>query len=525
MRSQRTRWSWKSLIAAVACIGLIIGMQLAAPPSARATTSGTVTVTGAPIVGFLLTASPSGFAETPYRYAWYTYADASGGSGAWVADGQTYTPGSGDVDRYILVVAFTSTGNVLSERVGPIVPFQVTIEGEAKVGKTLTTTQSGFSADVSISWRTPAEGLPDWEEIGTGASYEIKAADLGKYIFAFVEDNVNVGRNKNSAQVGPVADPDITAGTPQVFGTAQAGETLYSSDGLDWSPEPDSFTHQWLSDGAEISGATDTYLALTAANVGHQISVRVTGSKSGYTAASATSAKTAKVLAAPVASLGTPVVRSVTIQRGRCAVLPVKVGYQVPAKLADSLSSVKVTARATNYKGARIGTVVMTSTATSLTGTATGQFRWCASAGLGKVTFSNLTGSWTGTHTVVPVSKVTPVPTSGVFTSRSTVKIRVRAAVRFVDPQPSARGASKSLTVKFQAYRPSSQRWSGVGRGAHVSVQKKVGSRWVTVDTAATGKSAGKVSLTWRATAKATYRVVWAGSGTKKSATSSTFTL
>lgn len=523
MHSERTRWSWKSFITAVACIGLIVGMQLAAPPAARATTSGTVTVTGAPIVGFLLTANPSGFAEAPYRYAWYTYADASGGNGSWVADGQTYTPGSGDVDRYILAVAFTSTGTVLSARVGPIVPFQVTIEGEAKVGKTLTTTQSGFSTDVSISWRTPTEGMPDWTEIGTGASYEIKAADLGTYIFAFVEDNINVGRNKISAQVGPVADPDITAGTPTILGTAQAGETLYVLDGDGWSPTPDSYAYQWLSDGDAITGATSGAYVLSAANVGHQISVRVTGSKSGYTAASATSAKTAKVLAAPVASLGTPVARSVTIHSGRCVVVPVSVGYQVPAKLADSLSSVKVTATATNYKGARIGTVAMTSTATSLTGTATGQFRWCASTGLGKVTFSKLTGSWTGTHNLVPVSRVTPVPTSGVFTSRSTVKIRVRAAVRFVDRELSAKGATKTLRVKLQAYRPGSQRWSGVGPGAPVSVQKKVGRTWVTVDTAATKKTAGKVSLTWQARAKATYRLVWAGSGTKKATVSATF--
>lgn len=212
-----------------------------------------------------------------------------------------------------------------------------------------------------------------------------------------------------------------------------------------------------------------------------------------------------------------------TIRSGHCVVVPVSVGYQVPSQLADSLSVVKVTAKVTNRKGAGVGTVSMSSTASALSGTVTGQFRWCGGYGLGKVTFAKVTGSWVGTQTYAKLSKPTPQEVSGVFTSASTVKIHVRSAVRFVDPTIHAKGAIKRLTVKFRAYRPTSEHWTGIGPGVRVSVQKKVGGEWVTIGAARTSKTAGKASLKWRSKAQASYRLVWKGSGTKKAAVSASF--
>ncbi|MCL2652171.1 MAG: S-layer homology domain-containing protein [Propionibacteriaceae bacterium] len=63
--------------------------------------------------------------------------------------------------------------------------------------------------------------------------------------------------------------------------TAAVGTTLTASAGT-WTPSPVTLAYQWLRDGVAISGATATTYKLTPDDAGHKITVRVTGSKSGY---------------------------------------------------------------------------------------------------------------------------------------------------------------------------------------------------------------------------------------------------
>lgn len=85
----------------------------------------------------------------------------------------------------------------------------------------------------------------------------------------------------------------LTASTPTISGTTRVGSSLTARPGS-WTAGT-SFAYQWLANGSSIGGATGATLALTSAMVGKQISVRVTGSQSGYATKSVTSAKTAKV--------------------------------------------------------------------------------------------------------------------------------------------------------------------------------------------------------------------------------------
>jgi len=88
----------------------------------------------------------------------------------------------------------------------------------------------------------------------------------------------------------------LTAAVPVIDGAARAGSTLTVRTGA-WTAGT-SLQYQWLANGAAVSGATGSTFAITSSAVGKQISVRVTGSASGYLTAVATSAKTAVVLAA-----------------------------------------------------------------------------------------------------------------------------------------------------------------------------------------------------------------------------------
>ncbi|WP_242086152.1 hypothetical protein [Microbacterium lacticum] len=63
---------------------------------------------------------------------------------------------------------------------------------------------------------------------------------------------------------------------PKVTGTATVGETLTASAGF-LGPWNEQLTYRWLRNGAAITGATASSYMLAAADLGKQISVRVTG--------------------------------------------------------------------------------------------------------------------------------------------------------------------------------------------------------------------------------------------------------
>ncbi|MGC3953201.1 MAG: Ig-like domain-containing protein [Propionicimonas sp.] len=86
--------------------------------------------------------------------------------------------------------------------------------------------------------------------------------------------------------------------TPTVSGTAKVGKTLKVKAGS-WAPAKVTLAYQWLRDGAPIAKATKSSYKLAKADAGRKISVRVTGSKTGYVSVAKTSkAKTvAKVKA------------------------------------------------------------------------------------------------------------------------------------------------------------------------------------------------------------------------------------
>jgi hypothetical protein len=95
----------------------------------------------------------------------------------------------------------------------------------------------------------------------------------------------------------PSAKPFKTA-LPKISGAAKVGKTLKAaSNAKKWSPRPSSVAYQWMRDGAAISGATKYSYKLVAADYRAKITVKVTGSKSGYTSATRTSKATKAVKA------------------------------------------------------------------------------------------------------------------------------------------------------------------------------------------------------------------------------------
>jgi hypothetical protein len=100
---------------------------------------------------------------------------------------------------------------------------------------------------------------------------------------------------------GPIASGTIQTGTVAIITSASP----WTANAVGWGPSSAKISYQWYRNGAAISGATSsTYLAGNS-DRDKTLTVKVTGSKSGYTTASVTSTGTPDLT---IDSSGTPVV-------------------------------------------------------------------------------------------------------------------------------------------------------------------------------------------------------------------------
>jgi hypothetical protein len=72
----------------------------------------------------------------------------------------------------------------------------------------------------------------------------------------------------------------LTSARPTITGSTNVGSVLTAVAGA-WTPGT-TFTYQWLNDGSAIPNATSATYTFAATNVGHEISVAVTGNLAGY---------------------------------------------------------------------------------------------------------------------------------------------------------------------------------------------------------------------------------------------------
>ena len=324
------------------------GVGPVAPAPTPTVTAGTPSVSGIPQVGSQLTANPGTWAPLPVSFAYEWLADDVVISGA---NASTFTPTAAQLGATIKVrvtgskPGYTSS-TATSAGVGPVTDASTpavtagtpTVSGTPQVGSLLTA-NPGTWAPLPVSFTY--EWLADDVVIsGANAStFTPTAAQQGATIKVRVTGSKPgyTSASATSAGVGPVAPaatPAVTPGTPTVSGTAKVGSTVTASAGS-WGPAPVSLAYQWLSNGAPIAGATGTTYAVPAGQVGRQLSVRVTGSKAGYSPATATSAATSKVAPGTITVLKKPKIKgkgqvgkTLTLKPGGYAPAGVKVTIQ-----------------------------------------------------------------------------------------------------------------------------------------------------------------------------------------------------
>ena len=299
---------------------------VAAAPNNPAT--GAPAISGTAQVGETLTVETSGIADddgltnSTYSYQWVandgtTDTDIAGATDA------AYNLVADDVGRTVKVrVSFTDDAeneetltSTATEAVAAAPPpdrpatGEPTITGTAQVGEVLTADTSGITdADGLTNATYSYQWLSDDAEIGgaTGSTYTLLAGDEGQTIkvrVTIIDDAGNETTLTSAATEAAAPQPDRPAtGQPTISGTAQVGEMLTAEtsdiaddDGLDSAV----FAYQWLSDDAEIGGATGSTYTLLAGDEGRTIKVRVTIIDDAENETTLTSAATNAVAAAP----------------------------------------------------------------------------------------------------------------------------------------------------------------------------------------------------------------------------------
>lgn len=174
------------------------------------------------------------------------------------------------------------------EPVAPVATTRPSITGLPAVGSTLTATPGAWDVSglgFAYQWLRDGAAISG----ATTSTYKVASGDAGKSL------SVRVTASKTGLPDGTATSAAVKAGkaltktpTPAISGTGKVGKTLKAKAGT-WKPSKVKLKYQWLRDGEPIAKATKSSYKLAKADAGRKISVRVTGSKSGYVSVTKTS--------------------------------------------------------------------------------------------------------------------------------------------------------------------------------------------------------------------------------------------
>ena len=273
------------------------------------------TISGSAAVGQTLTATTGVWSGSPaptYTYQWFACSNNSSTDSCSAITGATtdvLVLTSAQSGSYIRVrvtatntIAATQAFSAASAAVGstPSATGTLTVSGTASVGSTLTMnnglTWSGYPApEVATQWLRCTTRFSNITAIpgsctaisgGTSATYTLTSDDSGKFIAVARTATSSSGTalRISASTATAIGSSPTNSAAPAISGSAAVGQTLTATTGV-WSGSPTpKYTFQWFACSnnsstdscSAITGATTNKLALTSAQSGSYIRVRVT---------------------------------------------------------------------------------------------------------------------------------------------------------------------------------------------------------------------------------------------------------
>jgi sugar lactone lactonase YvrE len=276
------------------------------------------TVSGAPQVGMPLHAQPgtwSGTGPVSYRYQWQTCEESGEHcSPIGAANGETYTPISGDAGHHLAVQVTASDQNgpvsasssptaTVAAAEQPAVAEAPKIEGTPEEGRVLTANHGMWQSNTTIEYRYQWE-LCDLEgarcqtiTAASSSSYTLDASAVGHTLRVKVSASNESGTTTTTSPASAVVINTLTNIAPPTISPAEGATSEYrASAGLWDASGPATYTFQWLrcetsgNGCTPIVGATEASYVLAAADTnGLTLRVAVTA-RQGQEAITARSA-------------------------------------------------------------------------------------------------------------------------------------------------------------------------------------------------------------------------------------------
>ncbi|MCX7248326.1 MAG: hypothetical protein NTX31_11725 [Burkholderiales bacterium] len=249
--------------------------------------TGAVTISGAATQGQTLTATNT-LADTD-GLGTLTYQWKAGGNAISGATGSTLTLTEAQVGKVITVTAsytdgygtaeaVTSSASTAVANVNDSPTGSVTISGTATQGQTLTAGNTLADPDGigNIAYQWKSNGVAS--NAATASTFALTEGQVGKTITvtASYTDGHGTAESVTSTATAAVANVnDAPTGSVTITGTPTQGQTLTLANTLADLDGLGTFSYQWKSDGAAITGQTLSSLTLSQAQVGKAITVAV----------------------------------------------------------------------------------------------------------------------------------------------------------------------------------------------------------------------------------------------------------
>lgn len=274
--------------------------------------------TGSTKIGATLTAKPGSWpAGTTLAYQWYR-----GSAKITGATKAAYSTTGADAGKalqaritaskpgYLNALVQTNTIQVNKPDLAIGAP---SVSGTAKVGVKLTAKTGSWTTGTTLRYQWYANGAGIYR--ANASTFTPTAGQRGKSITVKVigsKPGFNTASSTSKA-TARVAYGTLAAKTPAVTGTVKVGFRLTARAGA-WTSGT-KLSYQWFANGKTIGGAKSSTFTPGPAQRGSAVSVKVTGTKSGYTSAARTS-KATKRTAYGTLTAKTPSI-SGTVQVGK----------------------------------------------------------------------------------------------------------------------------------------------------------------------------------------------------------------